>query len=157
MILIKCPYCGERDQSEFSNGGEAHVIRPKNPESLSDKDWGEYVFYRNNPKGIFYERWVHSHGCKKWFNAVRNTSTDQILKVYKVNEKRPDLSDFENTLKLSILTITNTTNSNLYGLENISFTNLLTSSKISLIIFMVIAKIELISIFLLIKKFLNKS
>ena len=55
--------------------------------------------YRNNPKGIFYERWVHSHGCKKWFNAVRNTSTDQILKVYKVNEKRPDLSDFKNTLK----------------------------------------------------------
>ena len=82
MILIKCPYCGERDQSEFANGGEAHVIRPKNPESLSDKDWGEYVFFRNNPKGIFYERWVHSHGCKKWFNAVRNTSTDQILKVY---------------------------------------------------------------------------
>ena len=68
-----------------------------------------------------------------------------------------DTLNFENTLKLSILTITNTTNSNLYGLENISFTNLLTSSKISLIIFMVIAKIELISIFLLIKKFLNKS
>ena len=66
---------------------------------MSDKDWGEYVFYRNNPKGIFYERWVQSHGCKKWFNAVRNTSTDQILKVYKVNEKRPDLSDFKNTLK----------------------------------------------------------
>ena len=99
MILIKCPYCGERDQSEFTNGGEAHVIRPTNPESLSDKDWGEYVFFRNNPKGIFYERWVHSHGCNKWFNAVRNTSTDQILKVYKVSDKRPDLSDFENTLK----------------------------------------------------------
>ena len=54
MILIKCPYCGERDQSEFANGGEAHVVRPKNPENLSDKDWGEYVFFRNNPKGIFY-------------------------------------------------------------------------------------------------------
>ena len=99
MILIKCPYCGYRDQSEFASGGEAHVVRPKNPQSLSDKDWGEYVFYRNNPKGIFYERWVHSHGCKKWFNVVRNTATDQILKVYKVNEKRPDLGEFENTLK----------------------------------------------------------
>ena len=29
---------------------------------------------------------------------MRNTSTDQILKVYKVNEKRPDLSGFKNTL-----------------------------------------------------------
>ena len=99
MILIKCPYCGYRDQSEFASGGEAHVVRPKNPQSLSDKDGGEYVFYRNNPKGIFYERWAHSHGCKKWFNVVRNTATDKILKVYKVNEKRPDLSEFENTLK----------------------------------------------------------
>ena len=45
MILINCPYCGERDQSEFSNGGEAHVARPDHSENLSDKDWGQYVFY----------------------------------------------------------------------------------------------------------------
>ena len=87
MILINCPYCGERDQTEFSNGGEAHVARPENSENLNDKDWGRYVFYRDNPKGIFYERWVHTHGCRKWFNAVRNTSTDEILKIYKLNEK----------------------------------------------------------------------
>ena len=53
MFLINCPYCGERDQSEFSNGGEAHVARPKNPETLDDKKWSEYVFIRLNPKGIF--------------------------------------------------------------------------------------------------------
>jgi len=53
MILINCPYCGERDQSEFSSGGEAHVVRPENSENLSDKEWGEYVFFRANPKGIF--------------------------------------------------------------------------------------------------------
>ena len=94
MILINCPYCGERDQSEFSNGGEAHVARPENSENLSDKEWGEYVFYRANPKGIFYERWVHSHGCRKWFNAVRDTSTDEILKIYKLDEKTPELKDF---------------------------------------------------------------
>ena len=52
MILINCPYCGEREQSEFTNGGEAHVIRPKDPDTLNDKDWGQYVFYRSNPKGI---------------------------------------------------------------------------------------------------------
>ena len=50
MILIKCPYCGEREQSEFTNGGEAHVIRPKDPDILNDKDWGQYVFYRSNQK-----------------------------------------------------------------------------------------------------------
>ena len=99
MLIINCPYCGERDQSEFSNGGEAHVKRPENPELISDKEWSEYVFIRSNPKGIFYERWVHSHGCRKWFNAVRDTSTDEILKIYKLNDKPPSLSDFKNTLK----------------------------------------------------------
>jgi len=66
---------------------------------ILDKEWGEYVFYRANPKGIFYERWVHSHGCRKWFNAVRDTSTDEILKIYKLDEKTPEPKDFNNTLK----------------------------------------------------------
>ena len=99
MILINCPYCGKRDQSEFSNGGQAHVVRPKDPQSISDKEWGEYVFFRSNPKGIFFERWVHSHGCRKWFNAVRNTSTDKIIKIYKLDEKPPLLNDFEANIK----------------------------------------------------------
>ena len=89
MILINCPYCGERDQSEFSSGGEAHVARPENSENLSDKEWGEYVFFRANPKGIIYERWVHSHGCRKWFNVVRDTSNDKIHAVYKMGERPP--------------------------------------------------------------------
>ncbi len=99
MLIINCPYCGERDQSEFSNGGQAHVARPSDPEKLNDKEWSEYVFVRSNPKGIFFERWVHSHGCRKWFNAVRNTSTDEILKTYKLNEKPPILAEFTNNLK----------------------------------------------------------
>ena len=63
---------------------------------------------------------------------------------------------FERSFKLSILTLTNTVNSEMYSLENFSFDNLLTSSKISLIIFMIIGKIELISIFLIFKKILFK-
>ena len=63
---------------------------------------------------------------------------------------------FERSFKLSILTLTNTVNSEMYSLENFSFANLLTSSKISLIIFMIIGKIELISIFLIFKKLFIK-
>ncbi len=63
---------------------------------------------------------------------------------------------FEKSFKLSILTITNTVNSELFNMENLNFANLLTSSKISLIIFMIIGKIELISIFLIFKKILFK-
>jgi len=63
---------------------------------------------------------------------------------------------FEKSFKLSILTLTNTANSELFNMENLNFANLLTTSKISLIIFMIIGKIELISIFLIFKKILFK-
>ena len=63
-----------------------------------------------------------------------------------------DNIDFENSFKLSILTITNTTTSPMFGIKEINFANLLTTSKLSLIIFMIIGKIELISVFLIIKK-----
>ena len=65
--------------------------------------------------------------------------------------------NFENSFKLSILTITNTVNSSLYGLEEIDFSNLLTSSKLFLILFMVIGKIELLSLFLIIKKVIRRN
>ena len=55
--------------------------------------------------------------------------------------------NFESAFKLSILTLTNTTNSNLHSLSIVDFNNLLTSSKIFIILFMIIGKIELISIF----------
>ena len=61
---------------------------------------------------------------------------------------------FEKSFKLSILTLTNTVNSEMYNMQNLDFNNLLTSSKISLILFMIIGKIELISIFLIFKKIL---
>ena len=65
--------------------------------------------------------------------------------------------NFETTFKISLLTLTNTTNSELYGVNNLNFINLLTSSKIALIIFMIVGKIELISIFLIIKRFFFKN
>ena len=63
---------------------------------------------------------------------------------------------FEKSFKLSILSLTNTVNSEMYNMQNLNFANLLTSSKISLILFMIIGKIELISILLIFKKILFK-
>ena len=67
-----------------------------------------------------------------------------------------DTLNFENSFKLSILTLTNTAASNIYGIEQIQFANLFTFSKISLIIFMVIAKVELLTIFILARKLFFK-
>ena len=94
MFIIRCPWCGDRDQSEFSCHGEAHIARPPKPEKLSESQWGDYLFFRNNPKGIHFERWMHSHGCRRWFNVARDTRTDHIYASYKVGEspKRPKIT-----------------------------------------------------------------
>ena len=89
MFIIKCPYCGEREQEEFSGGGEAHIVRPKNPPELTDDQWADYLFMRQNNKGIQFERWNHIFGCRQWFNVARNTATDAIIKIYNMGEKAP--------------------------------------------------------------------
>ncbi|MFI1708700.1 sarcosine oxidase subunit delta family protein [Streptomyces griseoruber] len=90
MLLIPCPWCGPRDEAEFHYGGQAHVPYPENPAELSDQEWARYLFFRDNPKGPFAERWSHSAGCRRWFNAVRDTSTNEILAVYRSGEERPE-------------------------------------------------------------------
>jgi sarcosine oxidase subunit delta len=95
MLLIPCPYCGARPEIEFHCGGEAHIARPENPAALSDAEWAEYLFIRKSPKGVHAERWLHSHGCGRWFNAVRNTVSDNILATYKMGAPRPDIAAAE--------------------------------------------------------------
>ncbi len=64
---------------------------------------------------------------------------------------------FENSFKLSILTLMNTVNSSIYGLSNFDFNNLNFFTKYCLILFMIIGRIELLTILILFKKFLLKN
>lgn len=75
MLSIPCPHCGERDETEFRYGGQAGVAYPADPLALTDEQWAEYVFMRDNPKGWFAERWFHTIGCRRWFNVERHTVT----------------------------------------------------------------------------------
>lgn len=95
MFLINCPWCGTRDQSEFTCHGEAHIARPETPEELSEAEWGDFVFFRSNTEGVHYERWVHAHGCRRWFNAARHTVTDHIYGTYKPGEDKPNTESKE--------------------------------------------------------------
>ncbi|GAA2177507.1 sarcosine oxidase subunit delta [Arthrobacter parietis] len=92
MLLINCPWCGARDENEYHYGGQAHVAYPEIPSDLSDEEWARYLFYRENPKGISAERWVHSTGCRRWFNVLRDTVTYEVLSVYRMGQPRPDNS-----------------------------------------------------------------
>ncbi|GAA3731605.1 sarcosine oxidase subunit delta [Spinactinospora alkalitolerans] len=88
-MLIPCPYCGPREETEFHYGGQAHVAHPADPAALSDTEWGHYLFFRANPKGRFAERWRHSVGCGRWFNAIRDTATHELVRVYEMGEPEP--------------------------------------------------------------------
>ena len=78
MLLIPCPICGVRPEAEFTYAGEAHIARPADPAALDDHAWGEFLYARTNPKGDHAERWRHTHGCGRFFNALRNTHTDRF-------------------------------------------------------------------------------
>ena len=78
MLRIPCPYCGPRDETEFHYGGQAHIPYPADPDALDDAAWAEYLFVRDNPKGLFRERWVHTHGCRRWFDVDRDTATNAV-------------------------------------------------------------------------------
>ena len=74
MLQLSCPWCGPRDETEYHYGGQAHVPYPEDPAALSDEEWSQYLFVRDNTKGVFAERWVHTHGCRRWFELERDTA-----------------------------------------------------------------------------------
>jgi sarcosine oxidase, subunit delta len=89
MLLIDCPYCGKRPELEFTHGGQAHVARATNPSELSVKEWTDFLYMRENVKGLHAERWRHTHGCGRFFNALRDTTTDHFLTTYRAGLPRP--------------------------------------------------------------------
>jgi sarcosine oxidase subunit delta len=87
LLLIDCPYCGPRAEIEFRYAGEAHIVRPT--PDVPDEAWADYLHTRTNKRGPHAERWRHIHGCGQFFNAVRDTYTDSILKTYPCGHDRP--------------------------------------------------------------------
>ena len=89
MLLINCPWCGERPELEFAYGGQAHLVRPPRPAELNDQQWAAYLYVRSNARGLHAERWRHTRGCGRFFNALRDTTTDHFAATYKIGESRP--------------------------------------------------------------------
>ena len=95
MLVIPCPYCGKRDEHEFSYAREGHIARPPHPEQISDEEWAQYLFMRKNPKGVHYERWMHAKGCRRYFNVARDTVTHKIYAVYEMGQPAPQVTKAE--------------------------------------------------------------
>ncbi|MGA2188754.1 MAG: sarcosine oxidase subunit delta [Steroidobacteraceae bacterium] len=89
MLLIACPFCGQRPEIEFTYGGQAHLVRAAKPAELDDQAWTDYLYMRANTKGLYAERWRHARGCGRFFNALRDTTTDHFLATYEAGAPRP--------------------------------------------------------------------
>ena len=79
MIRISCPYCGERDHSEFSYGGDGSIAYPAL--DAPAEDWVKAVFERENIRGVQTETWHHVNGCRMWLLVERDTMTHEIHSV----------------------------------------------------------------------------
>jgi sarcosine oxidase subunit delta len=79
MLLINCPWCGERDMVEFTHGGDATKIYPKDPDAAAPEEWHDFVYLRDNPRGVHDEYWHHIAGCRQWLKVRRDTTTHDIL------------------------------------------------------------------------------
>jgi sarcosine oxidase subunit delta len=86
MLLIPCPWCGNRPENEFRYAGQAGVARPADPSRVDDETWITYLYLRDNAKGRHTERWRHLHGCGRFFVCERDTETDRIAATFKPAE-----------------------------------------------------------------------
>jgi len=75
-FLLTCPHCGVREVTDFGFGGEI-ASRPK--EDPSWRELNAYNYFRKNVAGRQREWWYHRSGCRAWFIAERDTTTNEVF------------------------------------------------------------------------------
>lgn len=85
-FLLECPHCGLREVADFAFGGEISE-RPKQAPSF--RELNEYNYFRRNVAGVQREWWYHRSGCRTWFQAERDTRTNEVLRVGLPGELTP--------------------------------------------------------------------
>jgi heterotetrameric sarcosine oxidase delta subunit len=94
-FLLPCPNCGLRDVNEFKYAGEV-TSRPKpSPQPPPLRTLTAYLYTRRNVAGVQREWWCHRYGCRVWFQAERDTRTNEVQRVFvpdKTAEPEPTAS-----------------------------------------------------------------
>jgi len=54
-------------------------VRPK--ESPTLRELTSYIYFRRNVAGVQREWWYHRQGCEIWFQAERDTRTNEVLRT----------------------------------------------------------------------------
>jgi sarcosine oxidase subunit delta len=79
-MRIQCPFCGQRDLTEFTYLG-AYVPRPSPGDADSPARFFDAVYVRENPAGRHEDLWYHAFGCRSWLIVTRDTRTHEIFAV----------------------------------------------------------------------------
>jgi sarcosine oxidase subunit delta len=85
MLRIRCPWCGERDESEFRYRGDASRHRPAADDGVAA--FNAYVYERDNPRGWHSEWWLHVGGCRSLLKVLRHTLSHEIYRVGGADEE----------------------------------------------------------------------
>ena len=91
MLRIECPFCGQRDMSEFTYGEDASIIWPDFA-STDEQAHFDALYLRENPRGRHLEKWQHVMGCRSWLLVERDTVTHEIYSVRAATDKIAGLS-----------------------------------------------------------------
>lgn len=78
-MRLPCPFCGLRDEAEFTYEGDATVRYPS--VEADAEAWHEAVFLREQPRGRAQELWRHSHGCRALLVIDRDNVTHEVHSV----------------------------------------------------------------------------
>lgn len=76
-MRIPCPFCGLRDQREFTILGSAEAMARPAPDAAAEA-WDAFLHLRDNPAGETQELWYHEAGCGHWLVVSRDTTTHEV-------------------------------------------------------------------------------
>jgi sarcosine oxidase, subunit delta len=77
MQVFPCPFCGPRDETEFTFGGEAGKARPEPADTVSAEAWSGFLYVHLNPRGPSREIWRHDP-CGEFLLLERDTLSHAV-------------------------------------------------------------------------------
>ena len=80
MQRFECPFCGVRDETEFTYLTEAGIKRPEPSEGVSAEAWAHYLYMRRSPEGHAVEIWLHGT-CGEYFRMTRDTVSREVIET----------------------------------------------------------------------------
>ena len=81
MLIVACPHCGPRAQTEFVYERTADaIVRP----DADPKVAMAALFTRTNPRGADAELWRHTYGCRAWLVMTRDRVTHKIESIREI-------------------------------------------------------------------------